>query len=80
MTYSGISPLALAAVARITTNSRFYLPPSAADEASAFGDYLLDHPHCQVVEPGDRHWRLFKRLCSEADIRGSRMTDAWSPR
>jgi len=73
----GISPLALAAVARITTNRRSYANPSTPAEAFAFGDYLLGQPHCQVVEPGERHWEIFKRLCIETDTRGGHVTDAW---
>jgi len=34
-------------------------------------------PHCQVVEPGERHCDIFRRLCIETDIRGSRVSDAW---
>jgi toxin-antitoxin system PIN domain toxin len=73
----GISPLALAAVVRITTNPRMFPDPSKLSEAWAFVDYLLAQPHCQIVEPGERHWDIFKRLCLETDTRGSRVTDAW---
>jgi hypothetical protein len=29
------------------------------------------------VQPGDRHWAIFERLCLGASIRGPRVTDAW---
>ncbi len=73
----GISPLALSAVVRITTNPRSYQPPSRIDEAFAFCDTIMSQPHCQVVEPGERHWGIFKRLCLEANVRGPLVTDAW---
>ena len=73
----GISPLALGAVVRVTTNTRSYRNPSTLKEAFAFSDFLLGQPHCQVVEPGERHWDIFKRLCVETDTRGSYVTDAW---
>jgi len=73
----GISPLAMAAVARITTNPRSYKMPSTLGEAFAFADYILGQPHCQPIEPGERHWDIFKRLCIETNTRGSRVTDAW---
>jgi toxin-antitoxin system PIN domain toxin len=76
-TQFGMSPLALSAVVRIATNSRIYSRPSGLDEALAFCDDLLGQPHCQVVRPGERHWAIFKRLCTEADIRGPRVSDAW---
>jgi uncharacterized protein len=73
----GVSPLALSAVVRITTNPRTYRMPSTIEEAFRFCENLLGQPHCQVVEPGERHWEIFKRLCIETDTRGSRVTDAW---
>lgn len=73
----GISPLTLSAVVRVTTNPRSFSPPSALDEAFGFCDDILGQPHCQIVEPGERHWDIFKRLCVETDTRGSRATDAW---
>jgi uncharacterized protein len=73
----GISPLALSAVIRITTNPRSYSNPSNLKDACAFADYLLMQPHCQIVEPGERHWDIFRRLCIETDTRGPRVTDAW---
>jgi len=73
----GISPLTLSAVVRVTTNTRSYKVPSGIAEAFRFCDYLLGQPHCQVVEPGPRHWDIFKRLCVETDTRGPRVTDAW---
>lgn len=73
----GISPLALSAVVRITTNRRSYKEPSSIDDALGFGDDLLGQPHCQVVNPAERHWDIFKRLCIEADARGPLVTDAW---
>ncbi len=73
----GVSPLALAAVVRITTNPRTYVTPSSIEEAFGFCEDLLGQPHCQVVEPGDRHWDIFTQLCIDTDTRGSRVTDAW---
>jgi uncharacterized protein len=73
----GISALALAAVVRVTTNRRAYPTPSSLDDAFGFSDYLLRQPHCQIVEPGERHWDIFRRLCIETETRGPIVTDAW---
>jgi len=73
----GLSPLTLAALVRITTNRRSYPAPSSLEDAIGFGDDLLGQPHCHIVEPGERHWEIFKRLCIETDTHGSRVTDAW---
>lgn len=73
----GMSPLALGAVVRITTNPNFATGPSSLDEAFGFCEDLLGQPHCEVVEPGGRHWDIFRRLCLETGTRGRRVTDAW---
>lgn len=73
----GLSPLALSAVARITTNARIFNMPSALDEAFDYCRSLLDQPHCEIVEPGERHRDLFARLCMETGTTGARITDAW---
>jgi uncharacterized protein len=73
----GISPLSLAALVRVTTNKRIWKEPSSIADAFRFNDYLLAQPHCQIVEPGERHWEIFKRLCVETETGGPRVTDAW---
>jgi uncharacterized protein len=73
----GLSPLTLSAVVRVTTNPRSYRMPSTLDDAVGFCEDLLQQPHCQIVEPGERHWDIFRRLCVETDTRGPSVTDAW---
>ena len=73
----GVSPLTLSAVVRLTTGARFYPAPSMLDDAFGFCQDLLGQPHCQIVEPGERHWDIFQRLCIDTDTRGPRVTDAW---
>jgi toxin-antitoxin system PIN domain toxin len=73
----GLSPVVLSAVVRITTNPRSYRSPSAIEDAFGFCEDLLGQPHAQIVEPGEGHWKIFKRLCIETETRGSRVTDAW---
>ena len=73
----GMSLMVLSAVIRVTTDTRIYRMPSETDEVFRFCDNLLAQPHCQVVEPGERHWDIFKRLCITTDTRGRRVADAW---
>jgi uncharacterized protein len=72
-----VSTLSLSAVVRVTTDHRVYAQPSSLDEAFRFCDNLLQQPHCQIVEPGPRHWSIFRRLCLDTGTRGRRVTDAW---
>jgi toxin-antitoxin system PIN domain toxin len=73
----GVSPLALAAVVRVTTNPRTYPNASTLEEAFGFCKDILGQPNCQIVEPGPRHFDILKRLCIETKTRGGRVTDAW---
>jgi uncharacterized protein len=73
----GLSPAVLSAVVRITTNARVFKAPSAIAEAFGFCQDLLGQPHCHVIEPGERHWEIFRRLCIETGTRGPRVSDAW---
>jgi toxin-antitoxin system PIN domain toxin len=73
----GVSPLVLSAVVRVTTNPRAYRTPSTIEDAIGFCEDLLGQPHCQIVDPGERHWNIFKRLCIETDTHGSRVANAW---
>jgi toxin-antitoxin system PIN domain toxin len=73
----GLSPLTLAAVARITTNAKIFRGPAPMREVFAFCDNLLGQPHCQIIEPAERHWEIFRELCVNARVRGGRVTDAW---
>ena len=53
--------------------------PSAIEEALGFCGNLLGQPHCQIVEPGERHWEISRGLCIETETReeSPRVTDAW---
>jgi len=73
----GLSRLVLSAVVRITTDHRAFRPPSEIGDAFGFCEDLMGQPHSQMVEPGERHWDIFRRLCIETNMRGRRVTDAW---
>jgi toxin-antitoxin system PIN domain toxin len=72
-----LSKLTLSALVRITTNRRSYPLVSSLDDAFGFCNDLLGQPHCQLIEPGERHWEIFRRLCVETGTRGPDVTDAW---
>lgn len=73
----GVSPQVLASVIRVTTHPRIFVQPSKLTDALAFTVALLDQPHCQVVEPGPRHWSIFTDLCRRANATGNIVQDAW---
>ncbi len=73
----GISPQVLNGVVRITTHPRVFAEPTTLDEVLRFCDILLAQSHCMVIQPGERHWEIFTRRCTEADARGNLVPDAW---
>jgi uncharacterized protein len=73
----GMSPQVLASVIRLATHPRVFVRPSGLAEARAFVSVLLKQPHCQVIEPGPRHWDIFGSLCQKANAYGNLVQDAW---
>jgi len=73
----GISPQVLSSVIRIATNRRIFANPNSIDEILRFCTRVLDQSHCVVVQPGERHWPIFARLCHETDATGNLVPDAW---
>ena len=52
-------------------------PPTPLEEALAFANVLVDQPHCQVIQPGPRHWGIFHGVCQRARASGNLVQDAW---
>jgi uncharacterized protein len=73
----GISPQVLSAVMRVTTHPRVFVQPSGLAEVIGFCETLMAQRHCVLIQPGPQHWRIFSRLCKEADARGNLVPDAW---
>ena len=73
----GISPQVLSSVLRVTTHPRVFAQPSRLPETLNFCQFLLEQPHCVIIRPGERHWDIFARLCTDADARGNLVPDAW---
>jgi toxin-antitoxin system PIN domain toxin len=73
----GMSPQVLASVIRIATHPRIFARPDPLADVLAFAAVLLDQPHCQIIEPGPRHWDIFTKLCRSANAYGNLVPDAW---
>jgi toxin-antitoxin system PIN domain toxin len=71
-----LSVLALAAVARITTNPRIFRRPSTLDEVFAFVGELVGRPTARVVAPGPGHLAIFEQLCRDSGASGKLVADA----
>jgi toxin-antitoxin system PIN domain toxin len=74
----GISTQALASLVRVCTHARIFARPSRLEEARRFCETLMAQPHCQVIQPGPRHWSVFSGLCERSRALGNLVQDAWS--
>jgi len=73
----GVSDLVLSGFLRVVTHPRVFDPPTPIDDALAFAEALRSQPGCVRISPGERHWRIFTRLCREAAARGNLVPDAY---
>lgn len=73
----GMSPRVLASLIRIATHPRIFVRPSRLTDAAAFASSLLEQPHCQIIQPGPRHWPIFLDQCRRAKATGNIVQDAW---
>ena len=73
----GLSDLVLSGVIRIVTHPRVFADPTPLARALAFVETLRSAPNRVRIEPGERHWQIFERLCREASARGNLVPDAW---
>ncbi len=73
----GVSPQVLCSFVRICTHPGVPAQPSRVDEALDFCTILMEQPHCQLIQPGSRHWSIFADLCRRARVTGNLVQDAW---
>ncbi len=73
----GMAPQVLATVIRVATHPKIFVQPSRLTDVTAFASVLLEQPHCQIVQPGSRHWKIFRDLCQQANAAGNLIQDAW---
>lgn len=73
----GISDIVLSGFIRIVTHPRIFKTPSTLAEALAFTEQIKTHPNCVAINPGRRHWEIFKKLCGQANVKGNLVPDAY---
>ena len=73
----GMAPQVLGSFLRLVTNRRVFQRPDRLETALSFSTSLLEQPHCQVIQPGSRHWTIFTDVCQSARASGNLVADAW---
>ncbi|HMN71456.1 MAG TPA: type II toxin-antitoxin system VapC family toxin [Rhodoblastus sp.] len=70
-----VSTLVLSSVVRIVTNRRAVAEVSTLDDALGFCSDILQQPNVRLIEPGERHWPIFERLCRTTNLVGPVISD-----
>jgi toxin-antitoxin system PIN domain toxin len=73
----GVSELVLSAAVRIATHPRAYATPFTPEQALTSAEAIRDAPAAMLVQPGARHWGLFRGLVAGLRLRGSDVADAY---
>jgi len=68
--------LTLWAFLRIATNRQVFERPLATSEAEAAISTWLAQPAAGILEPGERHWEILRRLTREGQTSGPLIMDA----
>jgi toxin-antitoxin system PIN domain toxin len=72
-----VSELVLSSFIRVVTHPKIFNAPSSLHDALTFAEQVREQPNAFLVEPGERHWPIFRRLCNEAKVRGNLVPDAY---
>ena len=72
----GLTWAALLAFLRVGTNPRLRKDAPTIEEASAIVAGWLERPMVTLLNPGERHWEIFRDLMARGQARGPLVTDA----
>lgn len=73
----GLASVVLSGFLRVVTHPKVFVKPTPLADALAFATQLREPAHCVPVEPGARHWNIFRRLCLDSEVRGNLVPDAY---
>jgi toxin-antitoxin system PIN domain toxin len=72
-----LASVTLLAFLRIGTDHRLLRAPFAVAEAVEIVESWLERPSVALLEPGERHWEIWRRLLVQGQARGGMVTDAY---
>jgi toxin-antitoxin system PIN domain toxin len=73
----GVSELVLSGFIRVVTHPKVFASPSTLAQALEFAEQIREQPNAMLIEPGERHLAIFRRLCTEAKVKGNLVPDAY---
>lgn len=73
----GYSALVLSGFLRVVTNPKVFKTPTLIDDAIDFVEAIRGQPNAVELNPGPRHWSVFRELCQEAQTKGNLVPGAY---
>ncbi|MFI7226808.1 type II toxin-antitoxin system VapC family toxin [Nonomuraea angiospora] len=64
-------------VIRVLSVEALYDVAPTMEQILTYVGQVRNQPHAMVVNPGERHWEIFTRLCRETDARRKLVPDAY---
>lgn len=61
---------------RLSTNPRVFEHPFLPEEAVPLVSSWIARPNAIILQPGERHWQIFRKLLTETLARGPLVMDA----
>jgi toxin-antitoxin system PIN domain toxin len=72
-----LADVILSGFLRVVTHPRVFRDPAPLKKSLEFVEALREQENCVVLDPGQRHWELFTKLCLEAHANGNLIPDAF---
>ena len=73
----GYCDLAFSGFLRIVTHPKVFKNPDTIETALSFVEQIRRRPNAVRIQPEERHWSIFRNLCSETQLKGNLVPDAW---
>lgn len=73
----GLVDVVLSGFLRVVTHPRVFRDPTPLLDALEFVDSLRVTPNAMRVQPGERHWSIFRGLVETSEARGNLVADAF---
>lgn len=73
----GLSDLVLSGFLRVVTHPKVFKNPTPLPAALSFVHAIRDPENRISVDPGPRHWTIFRDLCTRVGARGNLIPDAY---
>ncbi|MEU6787526.1 type II toxin-antitoxin system VapC family toxin [Nonomuraea angiospora] len=64
-------------VIRVLSVEALYDVAPTMEQILTYAGQVRNQPHAMVINPGERHWEIFTRLCRETDARRKLIPDAY---